>query len=140
MRVLNIPIRHSNPKNLNYKNMQQIKELGRRKTAVARVFVQEGTGKITVNGKDITQYFTVAHLYDSILQPFRITGTEGKYDIKVNLKGGGVKGQAEALRLGIARALVEDNEEFRKPLKAREVDRKKPGLRKARRRTQFSKR
>ena len=128
--------------------MQQIKELGRRKTAVARVFVQEGTGKITVNGKDIIQYFTVAHLYDSILQPFRITGTEGKYDIKVNLKGGGVKGQAEALCLGIARALVEDNEEFRKPLKdqhmltrdAREVERKKPGLRKARRRTQFSKR
>ncbi|OWY19976.1 30S ribosomal protein S9 [Sphingobacteriales bacterium UPWRP_1] len=128
--------------------MDQINEIGRRKTAVARVFLSEGTGKITVNGKDITQYFTVAHLYNSILQPFKITATEGKYDVKANIRGGGVKGQSEALRLGISRALVDENEEFRKPLKdqfmltrdARAVERKKPGLRKARRRTQFSKR
>lgn len=128
--------------------MDQINEIGRRKTAIARVFLSEGTGKITVNGKDITQYFTVAHLYDSILQPFRVTTTEGKYDVKANIKGGGVKGQAEALRLGISRALVEENEENKKKLKeyhlltrdARAVERKKPGLRKARKRTQFSKR
>ena len=128
--------------------MDQINEIGRRKTAVARVFLSEGTGKITVNGKDITQYFTVAHLYNSILQPFKITATECKYDVKANIRGGGVKGQSEALRLGISRALVDENEEFRKPLKdqfmltrdARAVERKKPGLRKARRRTQFSKR
>ncbi|HRI28686.1 MAG TPA: 30S ribosomal protein S9 [Chitinophagales bacterium] len=128
--------------------MEQINQLGRRKTAVARVFVKEGSGNITVNGKDIAQYFTVSHLYDSIMQPLRLLGAEAKFDIKANIKGGGIKGQAEALRLGISRALVEENEENKKVLKpyslltrdARAVERKKPGLRKARRRTQFSKR
>ena len=128
--------------------MEQINAIGRRKAAVARVFMKPGTGKILVNKRDYKDYFTVAHLVDQVELPFKLTETEGKFDLKVNVNGGGIKGQAEALRLGIARALVKDDAERKPALKAeglmtrdsRVVERKKPGLRKARRRAQFSKR
>ncbi|MGB1205207.1 MAG: 30S ribosomal protein S9 [Chitinophagales bacterium] len=127
---------------------QQLNTVGRRKASVARVYLSYGTGKVTINKRDVKDYFSVAHLQENISQPFRLTDTVGKYDVKVNVKGGGIKGQAEAVRLGISRALVLDNAEFRPMLKpdgllrrdSRVVERKKPGLRKARKRTQFSKR
>ena len=127
---------------------QQLNTVGRRKASVARVYLSYGTGKTTINKRDVKDYFSVAHLQENISQPFRLTDTVGKYDVKVNVKGGGIKGQAEAVRLGISRALVLDNAEFRPMLKpdglltrdSRVVERKKPGLRKARKRTQFSKR
>lgn len=128
--------------------MEQIKKVGRRKAAVARVFMSPGTGKILVNKKDYTQYFPVPHLQLTVVEPFKLTESAGKFDVKVNVKGGGIKGQAEAVRLGISRALVTLDEENRPPLKklglltrdSRVVERKKPGLRKARKKTQFSKR
>jgi small subunit ribosomal protein S9 len=128
--------------------MEVINKIGRRKKAVARIYLQEGDGKITVNKKDYTEYFPIATLQYVVRQPFIITETEGKYDVKVNLDGGGFKGQAEALRLAISRALVEINEEYRPALKAqglmrrdpRMVERKKPGQPKARKKFQFSKR
>jgi len=128
--------------------MDQINAVGRRKSAVARVFLSYGTGKITVNKRDYKAFFTVPHLADNVDLPFTVTETVGKYDVKVNVRGGGIKGQSEAVRLAIARALVKDNEEYRPVLKphgvltrdARVVERKKPGLRKARKKTQFSKR
>lgn len=128
--------------------MEQINQTGRRKTAIARVFMSEGSGKITINDRDYKDYFSVAHMQGNITAPLAITQNETKYDIKVNVQGGGIKGQAEAVRLGIARALIEDNEDNRPLLKplgmltrdSREVERKKPGLLKARRRSQFSKR
>jgi len=128
--------------------MDTIHTIGRRKTSVARVFLNEGTGKITVNGKDLNEYFTVPSHLKKIAQPFSVTDTEAKFDINATLKGGGVTGQAEALRLGIARALVEVNPEYKPLLKAeklltrdpRMVERKKYGQPKARKKFQFSKR
>ena len=128
--------------------MEVINALGRRKAAVARVFVSEGSGKITINKRDLTVYFPSPLLQYVVKQPLNKLGVAEKYDIKVNLDGGGTSGQAEALRLAISRALVEINEEFRKPLKdkgllrrdPRMVERKKPGQPKARKKFQFSKR
>jgi small subunit ribosomal protein S9 len=128
--------------------MEAINALGRRKAAVARVYLSDGKGKITVNGRDYKEYFGAETLQYVVTQPLLLLNAADKYDIAVNLEGGGVKGQAEALRLGIARALVMIDEENKKPLKAngfmtrdpREVERKKPGRPKARKRFQFSKR
>lgn len=128
--------------------MEVTNTLGRRKTAVARVYVSKGKGNVTINNKDYKQYFSLLDLQYKVTQPFALTGTEGKFDVKVNVYGGGVKGQAEAVRLAISRALCEKDEEFRKPLKAeglltrdpRMVERKKPGQKKARKKFQFSKR
>jgi small subunit ribosomal protein S9 len=128
--------------------MEQINALGRRKTAVARVYVNTGKGNITINGKELTTYFVDETLQFIVKQPLEVTNTLADFDIKVNLDGGGIKGQAEALRLGIARALCAINAEYRPALKAagfltrdsREVERKKPGQPGARRRFQFSKR
>ena len=126
-----------------------VNALGRRKSAVARVYLTAGAGNITVNGRDLKEYFAEDTLVYIVNQPFEGTGTVGQFDVKANLDGGGVKGQAEALRLGIARALSElDREAYRSALKtagfltrdAREVERKKPGQPGARRRFQFSKR
>ena len=128
--------------------MEQINALGRRKTAVARVYVNTGKGNITINGKELNSYFVEETLQFIVKQPLEVTNTLADFDIKVNLDGGGIKGQAEALRLGIARALCAINAEYRPALKAagflprdsREVERKKPGQPGARRRFQFSKR
>ncbi|PLW98360.1 MAG: 30S ribosomal protein S9 [Marinilabiliales bacterium] len=128
--------------------MEVINKIGRRKKAVARIYLTEGSGQIIVNKKDFKEYFPIATLQYVVRQPFIITETEGKYDVKVNLDGGGFKGQSEALRLAISRALVEINEEYRPALKAqglmrrdpRMVERKKPGQPKARKKFQFSKR
>jgi small subunit ribosomal protein S9 len=128
--------------------MEAINALGRRKAAVARVYLSDGKGKITVNGRDYKEYFGAETLQYVVTQPLLLLNAADKYDIAVNLEGGGVKGQAEALRLGITRALVMIDEENKKPLKAngfmtrdpREVERKKPGRPKARKRFQFSKR
>jgi small subunit ribosomal protein S9 len=122
--------------------------LGRRKTAVARLRLTPGTGVVTVNGRDYKNYFPIETLQYIIDQPFIITGTTAQYDVRALLDGGGIKGQAEALRLAISRALVEINEEYRSALKEqglmrrdpRMVERKKPGRPKARKRFQFSKR
>jgi small subunit ribosomal protein S9 len=121
---------------------------GRRKAAIARVYLKSGKGNITVNGKDYKEYFPVSHLIDKIDLAFKATELEGKYDVKVNTIGGGIKGQAEAIVLGISRALVKENEELKPALKEkglltrdpRVVERKKYGKKKARKNTQFSKR
>jgi small subunit ribosomal protein S9 len=128
--------------------MEVINSLGRRKTAVARVYMSEGSGKITVNDRDYKDYFSTGILQYQVLQPFEVTNTAGKFDVKVNMDGGGITGQAEALSLGISRALIKVNEENRPLLKAkgllrrdpRMVERKKFGQKKARKRFQFSKR
>ncbi len=128
--------------------MEMINTVGRRKAAIARVYVTQGDGNITVNNRDFKDYFPQSHITDKITAPLQVAGVEGIYNIKVNVKGGGFKGQAEAVRMGIARALVKLNEEFRKPLKdqkfltrdARVVERKKYGKPKARKSFQFSKR
>ena len=128
--------------------MEVINALGRRKTAVARIYVKAGEGKITVNKRDYEEYFPTSILHYVVEQPLMLTDNMGKYDIKVNLNGGGINGQAEALRLAISRALCEINAEFRPVLKAkglmrrdpRMVERKKPGQPGARRKFQFSKR
>jgi small subunit ribosomal protein S9 len=128
--------------------MEVINALGRRKTAVARVYLSEGKGNIIVNNKDFTEYFPKGTLHYVVEQPLNSLSVREKYDIKVNLFGGGMKGQAEALRLAISRALVKINPEDKSVLKAegfmtrdpREVERKKPGQPKARKRFQFSKR
>ncbi len=128
--------------------MEVVNALGRRKAAVARVFVKEGEGKITINKRDLEVYFPSPILQYIVKQPLNKLGVAEKYDILVNLDGGGYKGQAEALRLAIARALVKINPEDKPTLKAegfmtrdaREVERKKPGRPKARKRFQFSKR
>lgn len=122
--------------------------LGRRKCAVARVYVSEGSGKITINKRDLTEYFPSTILQFVVKQPLTLLDVAEKYDINVNLYGGGYTGQSQALRLAIARALVKINAEDKKALRAegfmtrdaREVERKKPGQPKARRRFQFSKR
>ena len=129
--------------------MEVINAIGRRrKSSVARVYLSEGTGKITINKKDLEVYFPSAILQYVVKQPLNLLEVAEKYDIKANLDGGGFTGQSQALRLAIARALVKVNEEDKKNLKdhgfltrdAREVERKKPGQPKARRRFQFSKR
>ena len=125
-----------------------VNALGRRKSAVARIFVTEGNGKITINKKDLQDYFPSSILQYVVKQPLLKLDVVEKYDIKVNLDGGGFTGQSQALRLAIARALVKINPEDKKALRvegfltrdAREVERKKPGQPKARRRFQFSKR
>ncbi len=128
--------------------MERINTLGRRKTSVARVYLQAGEGKVTINDKPIEVYFPSPILRIIVAQPLELCGEQGKYDINVNVYGGGITGQAEAIRLGISRALLEINPEFRLQLKPegfltrdpRMVERKKYGRRKARRRFQFSKR
>ena len=128
--------------------MELANTLGRRKTAVARIYLSEGKGNITVNKREFKEYFPSLTLQYIVLQPLNLIGVAENYDIKVNLDGGGPKGQAEALRLAFSRALVEIDIESRKELKAagfltrdpREVERKKPGQPKARKRFQFSKR
>ena len=128
--------------------MEVVNAVGRRKTAVARVYLNEGKGNITINKKSLEEYFTLPTLQYIVKQPLELLGVLGQYDIKVNLVGGGFNGQAEALRLGIARALVKVNAEDKSKLRAagfvtrdpREVERKKPGRPGARKRFQFSKR
>ncbi|MGQ0828099.1 MAG: 30S ribosomal protein S9 [Bacteroidota bacterium] len=128
--------------------MEVVNTLGRRNTAVARAYVQKGKGEIMINNKDYKAYFTTTTLQYKINQAFNVTKTLGEYDVKVNVKGGGVTGQAEAVRLAIARALVEMDANHKPALKAEElmtrnpkmVERKKPGQKKARKRFQFSKR
>ena len=129
--------------------MEQIHALGRRKAAVARVYLVAGKGNITINGRTLDEFFAEDTLRYVVNQPLNVTKTEGQFDIKVTVVGGGTKGQAEAIRLGISRALCEaDKEAYRSTLKAagfltrdpREVERKKPGQPGARRRFQFSKR
>ena len=128
--------------------MEIINAVGRRKSAIARVYLSQGTGNVTVNGKDFKEYFPIETLQYIVMQPFGVLSLNGKFDVKATIDGGGVKGQAEAVRLGITRALMKLDEENRKPLKAagfvtrdpREVERKKPGQKKARKRFQFSKR
>lgn len=129
--------------------MEQINTIGRRKASVARVYLSQGTGKITINGKEYKEYFPQHHIQLKVVQPFKIIEVDNAiYDIKVNVNGGGIKGQAEAIRMAISRALVKLNEDFRSPLKqqkmltrdARVVERKKYGKPKARKSFQFSKR
>ena len=128
--------------------MEIINTVGRRKAAVARVFLKEGSGKIIVNDKDYKEYFPVEQLQYYVELPLKVTDNLNKFDIKANVQGGGIKGQAEALKLGIARALLKLNSDYRSVLKEnklltrdpREVERKKPGRPKARKRFQFSKR
>jgi small subunit ribosomal protein S9 len=128
--------------------MEVINTIGRRKTSVARIYMQPGKGKISINNKDMQDYFPVDIMQIIVKQPLTVVDVDGKYDIKVNVDGGGIKGQAEAVRLAIARALCEVDEEFRPPLKkegfltrdSRMVERKKYGRRKARKKFQFSKR
>ena len=127
--------------------MEMINALGRRKSAIARIYVTEGTGKITINKRDLTEYFPSPILQFVVKQPLTLLDVAEKYDIKVTLCGGGFTGQSQALRLAIARALVKINADDKKALRAegfmtrdpRAVERKKPGQRKARRRFQFSK-
>ncbi len=128
--------------------MEVINTIGRRKSSVARIYLSEGKGNVTVNNRDYKQYFPTGVLQYKVNQPFQLTETEGQYDVKVNVKGGGVNGQVEAVRLAIARALVEVDAENKPKLKAeslmtrdpRMVERKKPGQPKARKKFQFSKR
>lgn len=128
--------------------METINAIGRRKASVARIYLTKGEGKVIVNGKELKEYFPQMHIQDSITDPFVTVEVDKLYDVKVNVKGGGFKGQAEATRMAISRALVKLNEEFRSPLKAknyltrdaRVVERKKYGRPKARKSFQFSKR
>lgn len=128
--------------------MEVINALGRRKTAVARVYMSKGKGKISINKKEMADFFPIDVLQAKVNQPFVLTDTVGKYDIKVNVAGGGINGQAEAIRLGISRALVELSADYKPLLKVeglmtrdpRMVERKKPGQPKARKKFQFSKR
>lgn len=122
--------------------------VGRRKAAIARATVTAGNGNITINGKDYKEYFPLVYVQNKVEAPLKVSDSEGKFDIIVNVYGGGVKGQSEAISLAIARALVNDNAEKRPALKkekllrrdARVVERKKTGLRKARKKEQYSKR
>lgn len=127
---------------------KQKNAVGRRKEAVTRVFISRGDGKITINGKDYKQYFPLVYLQNQVESPLKVAEAADKFDVVINATGGGIKGQAEAAKLGIARALLEVNAEYRPGLKAagllkrdpRGVERKKPGRKKARRSYQFSKR
>ncbi len=128
--------------------MEMINAIGRRKASVARVYLSKGDGQITINGKTLEEYFPQPHIQNKVKEPFQAVEAENIYNLNVNVDGGGFKGQAEAVRMGISRALVQLNEEFRKPLKvrkyltrdARAVERKKYGKPKARKSFQFSKR
>jgi small subunit ribosomal protein S9 len=128
--------------------MQVINTVGRRKTAVARIYMKPGKGDVTINGRDLATYFPTEVLQIILNQPFGVVNATGKYDLKVNVRGGGIAGQAEAIRMAIARALCEADTENRPPLKkegfltrdSRMVERKKYGRAKARKRFQFSKR
>ena len=128
--------------------MEIINTIGRRKTSIARVYVKPGNGTILINDRELATYFTSEILQITVKQALTLSKVDGSYDVTVNLEGGGNKGQAEAIRLGIARALVTINNEYRAPLRkeglltrdSRMVERKKPGRRKARRKFQFSKR
>lgn len=128
--------------------MEVINTIGRRKAAIARVYVSEGKGQIIVNGRDFKDYFPDKQLHYVVEQPLNLLDLRNSYDIKVNLDGGGMTGQAEALRLGISRALIKINPEYKPALRAegfvtrdpRVVERKKPGQPKARKKFQFSKR
>ncbi len=128
--------------------MEVINTLGRRKAAVARVYLSEGKGKISINGRELEDFFPTKPLQYVVKQPLELVEVAGKFDLKINIFGGGIKGQAEAVRLGISRALIEANPEHRDALKKagfltrdpRTVERKKPGQPKARKKFQFSKR
>ncbi|MBR9853472.1 MAG: 30S ribosomal protein S9 [Algicola sp.] len=128
--------------------MEVVHKIGRRKTAVARVYVSEGSGNITINKRDLNDYFTTGTLQYKVKQPFTLTENEGNYDVKVNVYGGGITGQAEAVRLALSRAMCEIDAENRTVLKPeglltrdpRMVERKKFGQKKARKKFQFSKR
>jgi len=128
--------------------MEIVHKIGRRKTAVARIYLSKGKGKITINKRELTNYFTTGTLQYKVMQPLMLTENEKNYDITVNVFGGGVTGQAEAIRLGITRALVSIDEDYRAILKPeglltrdpRMVERKKFGQKKARKKFQFSKR
>lgn len=128
--------------------MEVVNTIGRRKSAVARVYLKEGSGQITINGRDQKEYFSLDQWLFKLNQPFALTDQEGKFDVTVNVKGGGFTGQVEAIRLGISRALVQLDEESKPSLKKeglmtrdpRMVERKKPGQKKARKKFQFSKR
>ena len=127
---------------------KQKNAVGRRKAAVTRIFLTKGDGKIIINGKDYKSYFPIVYLQNQVEEPLKSIESIDKFDVTVNATGGGVKGQAEAVKLGIARALLEVNPEYRPALKEaglltrdpREVERKKPGKKKARKSFQFSKR
>lgn len=128
--------------------MEIINTIGRRKSSIARVYMKEGKGNITINDRDMKDFFPTSLLQFKLHQPFTITKTEKKYDVVVNVNGGGTTGQVEAIRLGISRALIEIDETYKPSLKAeglttrdpRMVERKKPGQKKARKKFQFSKR
>ena len=128
--------------------MDTIISVGKRKASIARVYLKKGGGNISINGKDYKEYFPQAHIQFNLTDPFETINIENEYDIMVNVSGGGFRGQSEAVRLGICRALVKINEDFRKPLKAKKylmrdarvVERKKYGKPKARKSFQFSKR
>ncbi len=128
--------------------METVNTIGRRKSAIARIYVSEGKGNLTINKRELEDYFPTKTLQYIVMQPLKLAEATDKYDIKVNLDGGGIKGQAEALRLAISRALIKIDEELRGKLKAegfltrdpRVVERKKPGQPKARKKFQFSKR
>lgn len=128
--------------------MSKINTVGRRKAAIARVYLEKGSGAITINDKELTNYFPISNLSNKVLEPLQTVEMEKAFDISVNVKGGGIKGQAEAIRLGVARALVELDAELKPALKAkgymtrdsRVVERKKYGKPKARKSFQFSKR
>ncbi|MEP6615018.1 MAG: 30S ribosomal protein S9 [Ginsengibacter sp.] len=127
---------------------KQKNAVGRRKEAVTRIFLTKGDGQITINGKEYKNYFPLVYLQNQVEAPLKTIEASDKFDVVVNAKGGGVKGQAEAVKLGIARALLQVNPEYRPALKAagllkrdpRSVERKKPGKKKARKSFQFSKR
>ena len=128
--------------------MELVNAIGRRKAAIARVYLKEGSGNIVINDREFKNYFTTPQLQYTVLQPLSTIQAESRFDIQVNLDGGGTKGQAEALRLAISRALLKVSPELRPSLKSkgflsrdsRVVERKKPGQKKARKRFQFSKR
>lgn len=128
--------------------MDIINAIGRRKSSVARLFMKTGSGKIMINGKDVKDFFPQEYVRMNVMDPIKISGTALTFDLTINVEGGGFKGQSEAIRLALSRALVKLNEDFKKPLKekkfltrdARVVERKKPGKPKARKSFQFSKR
>jgi len=128
--------------------MEMINTVGRRKASVARIYLMKGKGDITVNGRKFEDYFPMANIQQNVIDPLVILDLKSEYDLKVLVQGGGFKGQAEAIRMGIARALIKVNEDYKKPLKekkyltrdARVVERKKYGKPKARKSFQFSKR
>ena len=147
MKMQIIHTKDKNQKKLRY-NMDYISTVGRRKTSVARLYMKPGKGSFTVNGKDLDKYFSSELLRLIVEQPLMLVDALKSFDFKVNIHGGGMKGQAEALRLAVARALVKNDDEIRSVLKkegfltrdSRKVERKKVGLRKARKRPQYSKR